>query len=383
MKQKLKDLQLVLQSSRKAKVMVFLGLLCLLYLFFGAGPQQRVRVTKGGEKKTQTNLVPQRENTDDIITRFGQDVELLKKQNEDARKDLLEQKEQLTAYEQRTAEILKKMLERMSEQQAPDHQQQVSAVDVGEPPSSSAEPQGEDSLEPFGLDEPEIAPPAQPAPKKVAFVGAGDSVRIKLLAGVNAPTDGTPYPVVFKLISDVYGPDGSTLPLGEARLIAAAQGSLTDSRALFRLTTLNIQLPSGERKVYDVDGWVVGEDGIRGMQGLLIDPIGKAIGGAMMSGAIAGVGQGLAAANQRIQQDPNGGITTVVTSGDLGGFAAGRGLAAGANEWSGIIKDRLSQMTPVVQVLSGREGTAVFARSLPVEGLIEALDDIEKNESLD
>lgn len=379
MKQKLKDLQLILQSSRKAKVLVFLGLLCLIYLFFGSGPSQRVRVTKGGEKKSQTSLVPSRENTEDIITRFGADVDLLKKQNEEARKDLMEQREQLTAYEQRTAEILKKMLERMSEQQAPE-QQPVAAVDMGDP-QVDQQP-AEDSLEPFGLDEPEIAPPSPPAPKKVAFVGAGDSVRIKLLAGVNAPTDGTPYPVVFKLISDVYGPDGSTLPLGEARLIAAAQGSLTDSRALFRLTTLNIQLPSGERKVYDVDGWVVGEDGIRGMQGLLIDPIGKAIGGAVMSGTIAGIGQGLAAGNTQIRADPNGGVTTVV-SGDLGEYAAGKGLAAGASEWSGIIRDRLSQMTPVVQVLSGREGTAVFARSLPVEGLIEALEDIEKNESLD
>ena len=116
-------------------------------------------------------------------------------------------------------------------------------------------------------------------------------MRVKLLAGVNAPTDGTPYPVVLKLLGNVMGPDGNTIPLGEARLIAAAQGSLTDSRVLFRLTRLSIRLPNGRRKEFAIDGWVVGEDGIRGMSGVLIDPIGKAIGGAAMAGVRAASGR--------------------------------------------------------------------------------------------
>ena len=83
------------------------------------------------------------------------------------------------------------------------------------------------------------------------------------------------------------GPDGNAVPLGEARIIAAAQGSLTDSRVLFRLTRLSIRLPSGKRKEFPIDGWIVGEDGIRGLEGVLIDPIGKAIVGAGMAGGLA------------------------------------------------------------------------------------------------
>jgi hypothetical protein len=77
-------------------------------------------------------------------------------------------------------------------------------------------PQQGDQLTGFGdIDNQDmVAPPAQPERQKQAFIGAGDSVRIKLLAGVNAPTDGTPYPVVFSLADDVVGPDGSTLPPG-------------------------------------------------------------------------------------------------------------------------------------------------------------------------
>jgi hypothetical protein len=204
----------------------------------------------------------------------------------------------------------------------------------------------------------------------------GDSVRVKLLAGVNAPTDGTPYPVVLKLIGDVIGPDGNSVPLGEARVIAAAQGSLTDSRVLFRLTRLSIRLPNGRRKEFGIDGWVVGEDGIRGMEGVLIDPIGKAIAGAGMAGGLAGLGQGLAAANTvnrfGVGNTPD---TSFVQDGKMGEYAAGMALSSAAKEWNSIIRERLAQLVPVVQVLSNREATAVFSQSLTVPDLLEQLDE--------
>jgi conjugal transfer pilus assembly protein TraB len=230
-----------------------------------------------------------------------------------------------------------------------------------------------DELQSFGMEQPELAPPPAPPPGKIAIIGAGDSVRVKLLAGVNAPTDGSPYPVVFKLIGDVFGPDGSALPLGEARLVAAAQGSLADQRALFRATTLNIRFPDGRRKVIDVDGWIVGEDGIRGMQGLLIDPIGKGIAAAGAAGFLSGVGQGFSAAQLDSTQNDSGNWSQTV-SGNTTAFALGRGVSGMANEWSSVIRDRVDQLVPHVQVLSGREATAVFARSVTIPGLFDALE---------
>jgi conjugal transfer pilus assembly protein TraB len=237
----------------------------------------------------------------------------------------------------------------------------------------------DEGMESFGNETVDAAPPPPPAPAKIAYIGAGDSVRVKLLAGVNAPTDGTPYPVVFSLDGNVSGPDGSALPLGEARLVAAAQGSLTDARALFRLTDLSVRLPNGRRKVYKVDGWVVGEDGVRGMQGILIDPIGKAIGGGMISGAFQGYGRAVRDSQIQIRNDNRG--STEIVNGDLGKFALGAAVSGGSNEWSSIIKDRLSQMVPQVQVLSGREATAIFSKSISVDGLFEALDEEETSPS--
>ena len=397
--QKLKDLQLAISGSRKAKFFIVAGALMVLFLIFKKDGPQIGRFTRQKPPVViATGKVAQGEAAGDLMTTVTQELQKLKVDNDNAKRDLADNKEQLKQYEERTAEILKKMLERMAENQtAPAASVNVGATDPGSADyASNTAPnygngsgmqnaggglaQDDSTLESFGLAEPEVAPPPPPAVKKIAFIGTGDSVRVKLLAGVNAPTDGTPYPVVFKLVSDIYGPDGSVLPLGEARLVAAAQGSLTDSRALFRLTSLNIRLPNGERKVFNVDGWIVGEDGIRGMQGALIDPIGKAIGGAAFAGALQGIGQGLSSANTSTTNSGFGLASTVV-DGDLGEYAAGKGLTSAAKEWSSIIKDRLSELVPVVQVLSNREGTAVFAKNLAVEGLYEAMEADEDNKS--
>jgi conjugal transfer pilus assembly protein TraB len=203
----------------------------------------------------------------------------------------------------------------------------------------------------------------------------GDSVRVKLLAGVNAPTDGTPYPVVMKLVGDVTGPDGNAVPLGEARLIAAAQGSLTDHRVLFRLTRLSMRMPNGRRKEFGVDGWVVGEDGIRGMEGVLIDPLGRAIAGAGFAGGLAGLGEGIREANTVTRRSFTGYDSSYVKSDKVGEYALGTGLASAAEQWEVLIRERLAQMVPVVQVLSGREATAIFSQSLAIPDLLEQLDE--------
>jgi hypothetical protein len=82
--------------------------------------------------------------------------------------------------------------------------------------------------------------------------------------------------------------------------------------------------------------------------------------------------------NQQTFQNGQGGFTTQ----NLGSAAeaGGGGAAVGAaREWNTIIRDRLQNLTPHVQVLSGREATAVFARSFTVEGLYEALADQNAN----
>ena len=377
MKQFLRDLPLRLKSDRKTQIIAVVVVGCLMYLALAPQAPRRMAKPKQKPEAVASHNDPN-ERWTDLIERFNGQLNQLTTQSAALREDLDTQKKAMQEYEATTAEIFKKILERLAEVQNNSGGQAAPAGNpqsIGEmtaPDLVGAQP---DELEGLGAPDVAAAPPALPVKPKLAALMPGDSVRVKLLAGVNAPTDGTPYPVVLKLVGDVMGPDGNSVPLGEARIIAAAQGSLTDARVLFRLTRLSLRLPNGKRKEFPIDGWIVGEDGIRGMEGVLIDPIGKAIVGAGMAGGLAGLGQGIAAANVQNRVYANGNTQSSVNSNDIPAYAGGVALSSAATEWQQIIRDRLSQLVPVVQVLSGREATAVFSQSLAIPELLEQLDD--------
>lgn len=376
--QKFKDLILLLKRDRKAQVIAGIVVLLLAWTMFidDTANQRRAQINDPGPRGSQgTGAMSGEEAYNDLVTRFNNDLETIKKQSLENAEQLQEQRQLAAQQEERTAEIFKLVLERISEIESSVKAQAAlgatpTTINSGDVPQLE-----EDTLAPWGdLDAEEVSLPAAPKPKRIAFVGAGDSVRVKLLAGVDAPTDGTPYPVVFKLIDNVSGPDDSTLGLGEARLIAAAQGSLVDSRALFRLTQINIRYPDGSRKVMPIDGWIVGEDGIRGMEGILIDPIGKALAGSFMSGFVEGLGEGAEAASTT-QVITNDGSSYSYVSGDLIEYAVANGLGEAGDRWSQFIDDRARLLVPHVRVFSGREATAVFSQNLELEDLFEQLED--------
>ncbi len=381
MVQKFDDVKTLVTKDRKTKFIIIGGILMffLCYLVLTSGRY-------GGQvpnQKKEKQMTAQQEHLDDFVTRFKVDLDNLQKDQVEAKKDMKELGNRLDIYERRTSDIFKKILEKISDLEIgmnnngydSNNNSVVSDELMLEDDNLAGKKEdGSDQLESFFDNSNEnVKQKEEEKVKRVAFVAPGDTVRVKLLGGVNAPTDGTPYPVIFKLTSNIDGPDNSQLSVGEARLIAAAQGSIVDQRALFRLTKLSIRLPNGERKVVSVDGWIVGEDGIRGLKGILIDPIGKAIAGGLMIGGLAGAGEAISDANSTIQYSYDS--ERRVVTGDTAEYALGEGLSNGASVWSDVLKDRLKEMVPVVQVLSGREATATFAREVTIEDLYDQLDD--------
>jgi len=376
MLQLLRDLGLRLRSDRKTQVISVLVLGAISYLIFADNTP--IRRAAKPKPPVQVGANDPNERWTDLVQRFNGQLTQLQNTTGQLQEEVANQKKAMQEYEATTAEIFKKILERLEQVQSTTATQSVTNTgpqDLGGITDTAPVSVNTDELERID-EEPAVAvqPPPQPAKPRLAAIMPGDSVRVKLLAGVNAPTDGTPYPVVLKLISDVVGPDGNTIPLGEGRLIAAAQGSLTDSRALLRITRLSIRLPNGRRKEFPVDGWIVGEDGIRGMEGVLIDPIGKAIVGAGMAGGLSGFGQAMRAANTQNTIYGNGTSQQTVDSSAIPQYAAGTALSGAANEWQQIIRDRIRILVPVVQVLSGREATAVFSQSLAIPDLLDQVD---------
>lgn len=379
MKQKIRDYFVLLQNDRKTQLITGVAVVMLVAFFLNSPPERQPQ-RKPQATQLGTGGTGSKEAYEDLLNAFSRDLQITQEELKKVRQELKDKDKSFSEYDAKTAAIFTKILERMN---AGDTGATSAAYGSFAPievdgstatGSNAALAPMTQELEPFGLTTAEPLPPPPPPRAKSAFVAVGDSVRIKLLAGVNAPTDGTPYPVVFKLDDDVTGPDGSRLPLGEARLIAAAQGSLSDSRALFRLTDLSIRLPDGQRRTYKVDGWVVGEDGIRGMKGRLIDYLGKALGAAGAIGAAEGASRALQSSRSTSFLGNDGGITSLNT-GDTTEFIAAGALSGGLGQWGDIIKERIDQLVPHVEVLSGREATAVFAKSVVIDGLYEAMED--------
>jgi hypothetical protein len=140
---------------------------------------------------------------------------------------------------------------------------------------------------------------------------------------------------------------------------------------------MNIRLPNGQKKEVPIDGWVVGEDGIRGMEGILIDPFGKAIAGAAGAGFLSALGQGFAARETGTERSIWGSETVV--NGDPAKYALGKGVAGGSNAIAELIKERGAMMVPHVAVYSGREATLVFSKTVTIDDLIETLEDSDSD----
>ena len=389
MKQRILDYILLLKKDRKTQIISgVVGFFALAFIFMapppqhGGAPQQAPEIGIGAPKPE--------ESYKELIDRFDQHITELEGGMRGVREEIGDIRTDHENFQKRTAVIFEKILNRMTDindngSGAQQGDGQFNPVDVT--PENTG-PQGEaggevtevaESLEPLfdgsGQDAQPL-PPQPPERAKNTVIMPGDTVRLKLLAGVNAPVSGTPYPTMFKLVSDVGGPDGSSLPLGEARLIAAAQGSLTDGRVLFRLTDLSMRFPNGQRKTVQVDGWIVGEDGVRGMQGRVIDQLGRALGGAALVGASQGVGQGIAQ-SQLTNVVTEDGASISTATGDIATLGLGTGLNNSFGTWNRIIQERLADMVPVVEVLSGREATAVFARPVVIDELYDHLAEDE------
>ncbi|MCB0322079.1 MAG: TraB/VirB10 family protein [Bdellovibrionales bacterium] len=360
MKQQLEDIKLLLKNDKRiAAAAIFIAIALFVWLLTGTESPQRRRIVK--EVTPSEQGMGSTEAYGDLIVAFRNDIEEGKKQRKEMNDVLYRTTVDLKEHKERVTGIFETLVDKF-EQLAREVDALAAALRTqGEqiPLPSARELDGPDELEPMGFDTPTVAPPPpEPQPLRVSVIAPGDSATVSLVTGVNAPTDGTPYPVVFKLTGPITGPDGSSLDLGEARLIAAAQGSEADARALFRLTQLSIRHPNGRRAVVEVDGWIVGEDGVRGMQGRLIDKLGRLIAATAIISGLGALGERLDDRTRVVVDDGSG---LAVNQDDVE-FAAASAVTDASNRLGQVLLNRYESLVPVVEVLSGREVAAIFSK---------------------
>lgn len=96
----------------------------------------------------------------------------------------------------------------------------------------------------------------------------GSSVDVSLAETVSV-TEDSEVSVVFNLTDTMMiAPVGATMAIKKGRLYAQALvGKTSDNtpRAMFRLTSIEYISAEGESRAVEVDGWVIGSDGLRGI----------------------------------------------------------------------------------------------------------------------
>lgn len=369
MKQQLTDLIEIVKTDRRIWA---IGGFIIIALFVWSMTAS-TRTTRG-----QAGLLPDQmtasspgtgatEAYNDLIVAFNNDIQESKARTNKVEMMLERQSNEFNEHRHMVTGIFETLADKLEqlarEVDALSKRQTENEIVPVTPPPEVGEP---DDIERIGY-EPEPVTPDKPQPPeitRVSVITPGDSVSVKLLTGVNAPTDGTPYPVVFQLEGPVTGPDGASLELGQARLIAAAQGSESDGRALFRITSLAMTHPDGRRSVIEVDGWIVGEDGVRGMQGVLIDKLGRLIVATAGVSFAAALGTKIEDNNNYYYSDGERGIN--VDSADFE-ESAGSAMVDASNRLGQILIDRYESLVPVVEILPGREVVAIFSRTSEIE----------------
>ncbi len=379
MNDRLTDLKLLIQNDRRIWVVAGAIVLAIIVLVvIGEGHDRPVRVVgdRVGRPSVSTDSAYQ-----DLTTAFRTDLEQLKRSSQEQEQFTNRLAQEQQAFTEQAKGIFTGILDKLSDiNRAIEKLEQqrvtqpvsgqggeidVRAVEEG----AVAEPE---QLDQIGFEEATVPPPPPPpGPKRVAVISPGDVAQLTLLGAVNAPVDGTPAPALFKLAGPVTGPDGSSLDIGEARLIAAATGSEADGRVLFRLTDLSFRHQDGRRGVVTVDGWIVGEDGVLGMKGRLIDKLGRLILATFGASFTAELGEQINqdAATVNIEDSED-----ISVNADELDSATASALTDSTNRLVQILLDRYEKLVPVVEILSGREVYAVFSKTSEIS-ILEGEDE--------
>ncbi|MCB0360686.1 MAG: hypothetical protein KDD44_13655, partial [Bdellovibrionales bacterium] len=219
MSQKLNDIKLMIQNDRRIwAVAGFFGVVLILWFISmdtpsGPPPVAPVAVQKIAEGNDPSNGATEAYN--DLTIAFKEDIEALQRDTADNRAVVKKLSREISEYKDRSTTIFQTLVDRMEELTR--EVERIGDASNGVGPQGTLTIQEEngpefaepDALEPIGFETTDVpVPPAEPEPLRVAVISPGDVVQLKLLTGVNAPVDGTPYPVVFKLDGPVSGPDG-------------------------------------------------------------------------------------------------------------------------------------------------------------------------------
>jgi conjugal transfer pilus assembly protein TraB len=191
------------------------------------------------------------------------------------------------------------------------------------------------------------------------YLPAGTYCKAVVDMGVAASTatnsQGNPEPIKLRLVDDGNLPGGLKGHVKDAVLIGACYGDISSERARCRLESITWKDKTGKHIEKSIEGWVVGEDGLAGLRGKVVDRSGEVAREAFGAGL-------LVAASNFLKFEATSGVYPMTPFGQTNALGKAGALKGAAASGAGNALDKLAeysikraeQMTPVILVASGR-----------------------------
>jgi hypothetical protein len=202
------------------------------------------------------------------------------------------------------------------------------------------------------------------------YIPSNSFVPGNLIASLSANTGGTansdPTPVLIRLTNLAQLPNFFRANVKNCMVGGNGYGDLSTERVKIRLTNLSCVLINGNTIDVPVKGYIAGEDGKAGIRGKVETHQGSVLAKAALAGFLQGLGQTAQNATQTQMISPIGTTTTVTPSSAVGN-AAGSGASTAFSNLSTYYVNMLNQITPAIEVSSGRNVTVIFTEGISLK----------------
>jgi len=216
-------------------------------------------------------------------------------------------------------------------------------------------------VSPAGLNQPPLPSPSHRSPGGANLSPHGFAEG-RLLNGVVAIVGGPERESVVALSGRYEAANGFTTDLDGCFALVQGRPELPAGRIDFKVARLTCNFPDGASQTWDVSGWLVDPDGIRGVRARIVQNAGRKAVVAAAGGALSGFGRRLSQEQYQVSSGPLASSSTFIGSAShdaVGGSAEG---AAGALGQS--IADYYNLYAPSLQVGGGAPVSLVIANEL-------------------
>jgi conjugal transfer pilus assembly protein TraB len=228
-----------------------------------------------------------------------------------------------------------------------------------EPGRTEPAPAGAARPRPEALGEAPVPPHDKPAEANLSPHGFAEG---RLLNGVVAVVGGPERESIVALSGRYEAANRYTVDLDGCFALVQGRPELPAGRIDFKVARLTCNFPDGASKTWDVAGWLVDSDGIRGVRARIVQNAGRKALVAAAGGALSGFGRRLSQEQYQFNAGPLASSASFVGSSSHDALGASADGAAGALGQS--IADYYNLYAPSLQIGGGTPVSLVIANEL-------------------